>query len=193
MHGIWARRQLEHGMCLSHRTFLLRQVTQLRGLRRSEGMSVGVYTDAPGKAGCVWGRGDDRLLLSIPFCMGESVDADGKPSAKDSTGLVGFDGLDTEAGGGNGWPVPSMMGVYAFVLNVRRRTGWWRGSGGRMGRPIGARAYLDAAGCSLVRVEVCDVQESTSLIENVPTQSLCIANSRGPRFFSENSSGLDKV
>lgn len=42
MHGIWARRQLEHGMCLSHRTFLLLQVTQLRGFRRSEGVSVGV-------------------------------------------------------------------------------------------------------------------------------------------------------
>lgn len=103
-------------MCLSHLTFLLRQVTQLLGFRRSEGMSVGVYTDAPGKAGCVWGRGDERLLLSIPLWMGESVDADGKPSAKDSTGLVGFDGFDTEAGGGNGWLVPSMLGMDRFVF-----------------------------------------------------------------------------
>lgn len=42
IHGICARRQLEHGMCLSHRTFLLLQVTQLRGFRRSEGVAVGV-------------------------------------------------------------------------------------------------------------------------------------------------------
>jgi hypothetical protein len=32
MHAIWARRQLEQGMCLSQRTFRRRQVTQLRGL-----------------------------------------------------------------------------------------------------------------------------------------------------------------
>lgn len=56
MQGIWARRQLEQGMCLSQRTlsrqseiadgkdartFLLRQVTQLRGFTAGEGAAVG--------------------------------------------------------------------------------------------------------------------------------------------------------
>lgn len=58
IHGIWARRQLEQGMCLSQRTFasmlvrghgrqdaertfLLRHVTQLRGFKADDGAAVG--------------------------------------------------------------------------------------------------------------------------------------------------------
>lgn len=129
MHGIWARRQFEHGMCLSQRTFLLRQVTQLRGFRRSEGVAVGVNTCAPGKAGCEWGCGDVVLWLNAPLLLGESV-VDGRwKSAKDSSGLVGFDGFDgfeVEVGGGSGCPVLSILklGLWSeLVLYHRDRAG----------------------------------------------------------------------
>jgi hypothetical protein len=63
MQDVWARRQFEHGICLSHRTFRRRHVIQLRGFRALETAAAGGYTEAPGGVGVlakalpsVWGR-----------------------------------------------------------------------------------------------------------------------------------------
>lgn len=66
--------------------------------------------------------------MNIPLLTGESVDG-GKPSAKDSTGLVGLDGLDAEVGGGNGWPVPSILGTKCTVSLKGRKVGSRRNGG----------------------------------------------------------------
>lgn len=50
----------------------------------------------------------------MPLLTGDSF-VGVKVSAKDSTGLVGFDGFDPEVGGGNCWPVPSIAYVYVVL------------------------------------------------------------------------------
>lgn len=45
----------------------------------------------------------------MPLVLGVSTVDCNCRSAKESTGLVGFDGFDAEVEGGNGSPVPSIL------------------------------------------------------------------------------------